>query len=66
MNKQYYRQSKYITIVSTARDNSSAIIEVRLRPPIAQWRYRLDVFADGRRVFFDRPSFRTQHFPRKI
>lgn len=46
-----------------AAGNSSSIIEVRLRPNHAQWRYRLDVFADGRRVFFDRPSLKVQHFP---
>ncbi|XP_034249969.1 protein mesh isoform X2 [Thrips palmi] len=45
-----------------AQDNSSTIIEVRLRPPQAQWRYRLDVFADKKRVFFDRQSLRVQHF----
>uniref|UniRef100_A0A8D9EU45 Protein mesh n=1 Tax=Cacopsylla melanoneura TaxID=428564 RepID=A0A8D9EU45_9HEMI len=45
-----------------ARDNTSAIIEVRLRPPQAQWRYRLDVFANGKRIFFDRSSLKTQHF----
>ncbi|XP_044012971.1 protein mesh isoform X2 [Aphidius gifuensis] len=46
-----------------ARGNNSATIEVRVRPPIAQWRYRLDVFADGKRVYFDRTSLKFQHFP---
>lgn len=46
-----------------ARDNTSAIIEVRLRPKHAQWRYHLDVFAAGKRVYFDRTSLRIQHFP---
>ena len=45
-----------------ARGNTSTIIEVRLRPMHAQWRYRLDVFADGRRIYFDRPSLKFQHF----
>lgn len=45
-----------------ARDNTSSIIEVRLRPRDAQWRYRLDVFADKKRIYFDRPSLRVQHF----
>ncbi|XP_011644865.1 protein mesh isoform X1 [Pogonomyrmex barbatus] len=45
------------------RGNNSAIIEVRLRPQHAQWRYRLDVFADGQRIYFDRPSLKFQHFP---
>jgi hypothetical protein len=47
----------------SARDNTSAIIEVRLRPKHAQWRYHLDVFAAGRRVYFDRASLRVQRFP---
>ncbi|XP_054014775.1 protein mesh isoform X2 [Hylaeus anthracinus] len=46
-----------------ARGNNSIPIEVRLRPKHAQWRYRLDVFADNRRVYFDRPSIKFQHFP---
>lgn len=46
-----------------ARGNNSIPIEVRLRPKHAQWRYRLDVFADNRRVYFDRKSIKFQHFP---
>jgi len=46
-----------------ARDNTSTIVEVRVRPRHAQWRYRLDVFAGGRRIFFDRASLRVQRFP---
>lgn len=46
-----------------ARGNLSTVIEVRLRPPDAQWRYRLDVFADQRRIYFDRPSKKFQNFP---
>ncbi|XP_077292474.1 protein mesh-like isoform X2 [Arctopsyche grandis] len=46
-----------------AAGNSSATIEVRLRPQHAQWRYRLDVLANGKRVFFDRKSLKVQHFP---
>lgn len=45
-----------------ARGNTSTIIEVRLRPKEAQWRYRLDVFADGRRIYFDRQSLKYQFF----
>lgn len=48
------------------RGNTSTVIEVRLRPSHAQWRYRLDVFADGRRIYFDRPSLKFQHFHGKI
>ena len=45
-----------------ARGNESTTIEVRVRPKHAQWRYRLDVFADGRRIYFDRPSLKFQSF----
>ncbi|KAK5643851.1 hypothetical protein RI129_007696 [Pyrocoelia pectoralis] len=46
-----------------AKSNLSTVIEVRMRPQQAQWRYRLDILADGRRVYFDRPSIKFQHFP---
>lgn len=46
-----------------ARGNSSTVVEVRRRPLDARWRYRLDVIANGKRVFFDRPSLKFQHFP---
>ena len=49
-----------------AQSNSSTIIEVRLRPPYAQSRYRLDVFADKRRIYFDRPALKIQHFPGQL
>lgn len=42
--------------------NNTAIIEVRLRQKHSQWRYRLDVFANKQRVYFDRPSLKFQHF----
>ncbi|XP_034194646.2 sushi domain containing 2 mesh isoform X1 [Osmia lignaria lignaria] len=45
-----------------ARGNNSATIEVRLRPKHAQWRYRLDVFANEQRVYFDRRALKFQHF----
>jgi len=54
------RATSLTSVVS--RDNTSTVIEVRLRPPAAQWRYRLDVFADGKRVYFDRPALKVQHF----
>lgn len=44
-----------------ARGNETTVIEVRLRPRDAQWRYRLDVFANGRRIYFDRPSLKFQN-----
>ncbi|XP_026668538.1 protein mesh isoform X2 [Ceratina calcarata] len=45
-----------------ARGNNSETIEVRIRPKHSQWRYRLDVFANSRRVYFDRPALKVQHF----
>lgn len=37
-------------------------MEVRLRPPYAQWRYRLDVIVDQRYVYFDTFSRHVQNF----
>lgn len=45
-----------------ARGNLSTVVEVRVRPTDAQWRYRLDVFVDKKRVYFDRPALKFQHF----
>ncbi|KAF5296959.1 hypothetical protein FQR65_LT10111 [Abscondita terminalis] len=45
-----------------ARENSSAIIEINLRPKQAQWRYRLDVVVDGKRIYFDKQPMKYQHF----
>ncbi|CAL8070989.1 unnamed protein product [Orchesella dallaii] len=42
-----------------AKSNESVTVEVRMRPRDAQWRYKLDVIVDNRRVFFDR-------FPQKV
>ncbi|XP_065372052.1 protein mesh isoform X3 [Calliphora vicina] len=44
------------------RGNTTTKIEVRIRPQHARWRYRMDVLADGRRVYFDRESLKFQHF----
>lgn len=58
-----YGSVRATTLTSVvSRDNTSTVIEVRLRPKAAQWRYRLDVFADGKRVYFDRPALKVQHF----
>lgn len=45
-----------------AMGNATDTIEVRLRPQHAQWRYRLDVFHNRRRIFFDRHSLKFQTF----
>jgi len=62
-----YGSVRATTLTSVvSRDNTSTVIEVRLRPRVAQWRYRLDVFADGKRVYFDRPALKVQHFHGKL
>lgn len=63
--------NKYGDVMATeltavvARGNSSTVVEVGRRPQEARWRYRLDVIVNGRRVYFDRPALRFQHFPGK-
>jgi len=46
-----------------AKDNFSSTVEVRMRQPYAQWRYKLDVLVDGRYIYFDRYPQKIQHFP---
>ena len=53
--------ASHLTAVA-ARDNVSATVEVRVRQPYAQWRYRLDVLVDGRPIYFDRYPQKIQHF----
>ncbi|KAL1375794.1 hypothetical protein pipiens_017279, partial [Culex pipiens pipiens] len=43
-----------------ALSNTSTVIVVQRRN--AKWRYRLDVFTETRRIFFERQSFKFQHF----
>ncbi|KAL1396915.1 hypothetical protein pipiens_010150 [Culex pipiens pipiens] len=45
-----------------ASSNTSTVIVVQRRPRNAEWRYRLDVFTETRRIFFDRQSLKFQHF----
>ena len=54
----------YATALSSvaAKDNFSSTVEVRMRQPYAQWRYRLDVIVDGRYIYFDRYPQKIQHF----
>ncbi|XP_050303220.1 protein mesh isoform X2 [Anthonomus grandis grandis] len=64
MDPNLYGEVKATQLTSVvARGNSSTVVEVRRRPEYARWRYRLDVIADGKRVYFDRPSLKFQHFP---
>lgn len=67
LSENVYGEVRATQLTSVAtQGNNSAIIEVRLRPRYAQWRYRLDVLADGKRIYFDRPSLKFQHFPGKL
>ncbi|KAK2720563.1 hypothetical protein QYM36_004442 [Artemia franciscana] len=45
-----------------AKENSSVPVEVRIRQPYAQWRYRLDVIVDYQPVYFDSHNRRVQNF----
>ncbi|CAH2001993.1 unnamed protein product [Acanthoscelides obtectus] len=63
MEPNAYGEVKATQLTSVvARGNGTIAVEVRRRPMDARWRYRLDVIADGRRLFFDRPSLKFQHF----
>jgi len=55
-------RASHLTAVA-AKDNVSSIVEVRLRPLHAQWRYKLDVIVDGAPIYFDRYPQKIQHFP---
>ncbi|XP_048517343.1 protein mesh isoform X2 [Dendroctonus ponderosae] len=64
MDPNLYGEVRATQLTSVvARGNTSTVVEVRRRPEYARWRYRLDVIADGKRVYFDRPSLKFQHFP---
>ena len=53
------------TLNVAAQENTSMVVEVRLRPAYAQWRYRLDVLVDGKNVYFDTFSRHIQYFKGK-
>ncbi|CAG0880442.1 unnamed protein product [Cyprideis torosa] len=55
------RRGTHLTSVA-ARDNQSATVEVRLRPPEAQWRYHLDIIVDQKYYYFDRYPQKIQIF----
>ncbi|KAL1505442.1 hypothetical protein ABEB36_005011 [Hypothenemus hampei] len=64
MDPNMYGEVRATQLTSVvARGNTSTVVEVRRRPEYARWRYRLDVIADGKRIYFDRPSLKFQHFP---
>lgn len=45
-----------------ARDNVSSIIEFRIRPAAARWRYHMYVIVDKKYVFWWDESMRVQNF----
>lgn len=51
----------YMTAVA-ARDNQSSIVEFRIRPTAARWRYHMYVIVDKEYVFFWDDSLRVQNF----
>lgn len=53
-------KSAYLSSV-VVRGNSSQVIEIRLRSRQSK-RYRLDVFINGRRTYFDKTSMKQQYF----
>ena len=45
-----------------ARDNQSSVVEFRIRPAAARWRYHMYVIVDKEYVFFWDDSMRVQNF----
>lgn len=58
---QFWSMGTHMTSI-VAKGNSLVVVEVRQRPDDTQWRYRLDVIVNGRKVYFDSPSRQVQHF----
>lgn len=65
-NNHYGEIKATILTAVAAKDNQSATVEIRLRPRDAQWRYKLDVFVDQHRIFFDRYPQKVQAFSGKF
>ncbi|KAI1296786.1 Protein mesh [Halotydeus destructor] len=51
----------YLTAIA-ARDNQSSIVEFRIRPAAARWRYHMYAIVDKEYVFFWDDSLRVQNF----
>lgn len=63
ISPNYLQEAKGSMLTAVAaRDNISAVVEVKARPIDAIWRYHLDVIVDGQRVYFDRYSQKIQQF----
>merc|ERR1740128_1291654 len=61
-NNVYGTSRATVLTAIAAQENTSVVVEVRLRAPYAQWRYRLDVLVDQRPIFFDTFSRHVQNF----
>ncbi|RWS17902.1 mesh-like CUB and sushi domain-containing protein, partial [Dinothrombium tinctorium] len=59
----HYQEMKatYLTAIA-AKDNQSAVVEFRIRPKAARWRYHMYVIVDKEYVFFWDESLRVQNF----
>lgn len=51
----------FLTAIA-ARDNQSSVVEFRVRPAAARWRYHMYVIVDKEYVFFWDDSLRVQNF----
>ncbi|XP_055381358.1 protein mesh-like [Condylostylus longicornis] len=51
-----------LTSIAITNGNKNNNIEVKIRPPHAQWRYKLNVYAGGNLIYFDRPNMKFQYF----
>ncbi|RWS30329.1 mesh-like CUB and sushi domain-containing protein [Leptotrombidium deliense] len=54
-------RATHLTAIA-AKDNQSAIVEFRIRPKAARWRYHMYVIVDKEYVFFWDESLRVQNF----
>ncbi|XP_022920575.2 protein mesh isoform X1 [Onthophagus taurus] len=63
MPMNLYGEVRATELTSVVARVNNTVVEVRRRPEYARWRYRLDVIVDNRRVYFDRPALKFQHFP---
>lgn len=57
-----FEHAYHFYLLHVAQENTSVVVEVRIRPPYAQWRYRLDVIVDQRYIYFDTFSRHVQNF----